>query len=477
MEWFITNWQDIVIPLAIFVAVLIACIWLRRLAYGRLYHWAKKTRWAGDEILLQATRVPSLLWCVLAGIYLSITVSTMPAAYKVPAGRAMGSLLVLSIGLCVMNVATRMARFYGTRWNLPEKTVSLAGKLVGAVILAAVVLTIMDVWGVPMLAVVLILAALVILAVTVFREALADLLAGLQISARNHIQIGDYVKLGDGAEGTVTHLGWRYAQFQSLDGSVLTIPNSRLLRSTLVNYGKPLKKASAPFKFYTQVHITELTGQKARNMQQLASILRLSPDSVVYYHTHHFLQSHNYLVPEPANDFAVWVSDVLGEEEIGERLAVVDTFEFPSLAMLRERIVGIIEECLGRGMNGREAPEGQEFHFMKSVTVGLPTPYVAHDLREFVEALRKISLGSLYFHVFESRLRLGRGLNDFSIWLQDSLDEPELGQEIARVFQGRVEHGRFYQTSFNGSRHPSGVYYYVLESDGGRLARRMLLMK
>jgi len=76
---------------------------------------------------------------------------------------------------------------------------------------------------------------------------------------------------------------------------------------------------------------------------------------------------------------------------------------------------------------------GREFHYMKSVSVTLPTSYVVHDLREFVEALRKISLGSLYFHVFESRLRLGRGLNDFSIWLQDSLGESELGDEISRL--------------------------------------------
>ncbi len=63
----------------------------------------------------------------------------------------------------------------------------------------------------------------------------------------------------------------------------------------------------------------------------------------------------------------------------------------------------------------------------------MPTPYVAHDLREFAETLRKISLGSLYFHVFESRLRLGKGLNDFSTWLQDSLGEAELAEDIARL--------------------------------------------
>jgi hypothetical protein len=49
------------------------------------------------------------------------------------------------------------------------------------------------------------------------------------------------------------------------------------------------------------------------------------------------------------------------------------------------------------------------------------------------QALRRINAGSLYFHRFESRLRLGKGLNGFSAWLQQSLDEPELAREIARL--------------------------------------------
>jgi hypothetical protein len=49
-----------------------------------------------------------------------------------------------------------------------------------------------------------------------------------------------------------------------------------------------------------------------------------------------------------------------------------------------------------------------------------------------VEALRKLSLDSLYFHIFESRLRLRKPTNDFSVWLENSMGEPELAQEIAR---------------------------------------------
>jgi hypothetical protein len=245
--------------------------------------------------------------------------------------------------------------------------------------------------------------------------------------------VGDYIKMETGQEGYVTEISWNNTHIRGLDESTIIVPNSRLLQHTVINYGHPLKKATEPFRFHSRTHLTELTGLKAKNLRELVDILKKVPDAVIYHHTHHFLEQHHYLTPEPSNDFAVWVSDALGDEVLGESLTSVDTFAFPNLEALRERLVGIIEEHLSKGSSFREVMPGREFHFAKSVSVILPTPYVAHDLREFVEALRKISLGSLYFHIFESKLRLGRGLNDFSIWIKDSLGETELGEEIARL--------------------------------------------
>jgi len=194
-----------------------------------------------------------------------------------------------------------------------------------------------------------------------------------------------------------------------------------------------VKKSREPFRFFDRVHLTELTGIKAKNLKELVDILKNAPDSIVYYHTHHFLEEHHYLTPEPANDFAVWVSAVLGDEVLGENIASIDAFGFPALGALRERIVNVIGEYISSGQELRKAPEGREFYFMKWVSVILPTPYAARDLREFVEALRKLSLGSLYFHIFESRLRLDKVTNDFSVWMKDSLEEQELAEAIEKV--------------------------------------------
>lgn len=73
--------------------------------------------------------------------------------------------------------------------------------------------------------------------------------------------------------------------------------------------------------------------------------LSFLPDCI-YHHTHRFLQQHQYLSLEPPNDFAYWVSEALGEDELGERLSSIDTIQFSTIRSLREKIIQTIEDYL-----------------------------------------------------------------------------------------------------------------------------------
>lgn len=194
-----------------------------------------------------------------------------------------------------------------------------------------------------------------------------------------------------------------------------------------------LTKAKEPFIFFTRLHLRELTGLRASNLKQLVNLLKTVPGSAVYHHTHHFLQQHQYLSPEPPNDFAYWVNGVLGEERLGEMLAAIDTIQYSTIRALREKIIATIEEYLNSHptANLRFASEGEEFHFIKAVSFVLPTPYVVRDLKEFMDALKMVTIDSIYFHIFESKLRLEKETNDFSRWIEDWLGDKDLADEIA----------------------------------------------
>lgn len=186
------------------------------------------------------------------------------------------------------------------------------------------------------------------------------------------------------------------------------------------------------FYFNTKLDQTIVLGRRAKNLPELFAGIKTVPEASIYYHTHKFLQQHHFLSPEPPNDFAYWITDVLNKARLGEIMSSVDIVQFPTLEQLRNRFVEILEEHLEHEEKLSTAPAGQEFHFMSSRTFVLKTDHVAHSLSEFSDVLKRVSVNSLYYHIFDAKLRLERGENDFSRWFRD-LGKPELADKVARL--------------------------------------------
>ncbi len=187
-----------------------------------------------------------------------------------------------------------------------------------------------------------------------------------------------------------------------------------------------------PFHFYTRLNLVKLLGIKAQDQLELLEGLKKVPLSSIYYHTHRFIQQHNYLSPEPPNDFAYWLTNILMLKDLGESFASIDTIGYGDLEDLRNQFIRILNESISKEKRVVKCPEGEEFHFMSCVTFIMPTNHVANNPKEFIDILDKISVDALYFHIFEARMRLCRGENDFCAWFR-SIGNEKLAKEIAKL--------------------------------------------
>ena len=187
-----------------------------------------------------------------------------------------------------------------------------------------------------------------------------------------------------------------------------------------------------PFHFFTKLDQTLLLGLRARTIEELLTGIRSVADASIYFHTHRFLHQHQFLSPEPPNDFAYWVTNALGDDALGERLWSVDTVRFDGISALREKFIGLLESHLASTERRSECAAGEEFHFMACKTFVLPTGHSARTLGEFAEVVSKVSINSVYFHVFDAKMRLTSGENDFSRWFRDQ-DKTALANETRRL--------------------------------------------
>lgn len=186
------------------------------------------------------------------------------------------------------------------------------------------------------------------------------------------------------------------------------------------------------FQFCTTLDQTILLGRKTRTTAELLEGIRDVPKSSIYFHTHRYLRAHHFLTPEPSNDFACWITEAINDEVLGEKLASIDIVQFRTIDDLKNRIVEIIEHEGNEQSRTRLCAPGEEFHFMASQLFVMPTSFIAHSLGEFRELLTRVSVNSLYYHIFDAKLRLESGQNDFSRWFC-ALGKPALAEAVTRL--------------------------------------------
>jgi hypothetical protein len=191
--------------------------------------------------------------------------------------------------------------------------------------------------------------------------------------------------------------------------------------------------ARSPFYFNSASHLLRIGREKATNLQELLEAIRSCAESSIFQHTFQTLEEHHFIREGFSNDFSHWAFASCNEVGLAERLAAIDVREFTSIATLRERLVLIMEEYLQKNPRAATRPAMEPFYLMASDLVIVPTPYVARNLEEFAEGLRKVSIHAIYYHFIDARLRLKLNNNDFSVWLETELDLAQAAARLNRI--------------------------------------------
>lgn len=186
-----------------------------------------------------------------------------------------------------------------------------------------------------------------------------------------------------------------------------------------------------PFEFKECISIIKSTGRKASTLRQLRDSIADVSGECLFHHTYQYFLRGRML--EYTNDFAHWAGENLEERALAEQLSNIDPYDFQDIDSLRVKILDVIDRYLAVFPEPREAMTGEEFFFNEMVTLVFPIGIRAKNLAEFLIALRYISGGALYFHFYESRVRLGSGRDDFSAWIEDVLGESELAARTRDV--------------------------------------------
>lgn len=189
-------------------------------------------------------------------------------------------------------------------------------------------------------------------------------------------------------------------------------------------------QADTSFEFRNALRLMRSTGHRAETLRELRDRLTKVSDGCVVHHTSQYFAKGHIL--EYTNDFAQWVGESLEEGALAEQLSNIDPYSFDSTGELRSEIIRVIDSFLENFPEPRRVLPGDEFYFNESLTFIFPVGLRARNLAEFLMALKYLDPGSLYYHFYEARMRLGRGKDDFSKWI----DEVVGARDVAAMISG-----------------------------------------
>jgi hypothetical protein len=175
-----------------------------------------------------------------------------------------------------------------------------------------------------------------------------------------------------------------------------------------------------PFRFRDAVRLNCPTGVSVATLREFRDIVEDVDPGVLHHHLREVPLRFTFTFWDYPNDFAIWAASALENRALAERLAVLDAFHERDLEVLRERVLDAIEVTLGEEGSTFPVAPGQEFHFSSSVAVELALGVEASNLPELIARLREVPATSLYYHLFEGRLRTPLGWDDISLWLLES---------------------------------------------------------
>ena len=188
-----------------------------------------------------------------------------------------------------------------------------------------------------------------------------------------------------------------------------------------------------PFYFNTSAHLLRIGRERATTLSELLQALRTCSEDSIFQHTFSTLQDHHFIREGYSNDFAHWAFNACNERGLAERLAGIDVREFTSVQAVREQLVRIVEEYIQNNPQSGDRAGREPFYFCASDTVVMPTPFVAHNLPEFADAMARVTVHSIHHHFIEARLRLQLRSNDFSLWLAEEAGLKDAAHRLERI--------------------------------------------
>ncbi|MDT0462050.1 mechanosensitive ion channel family protein [Streptomyces gibsoniae] len=230
--------DDLILAGIALAAGLLAAFLLRMLMRWLGRH-ASRTKWGGDDVIVDALRtvVP---WAAIAGGAASAA-AVLPLTRTVQhhVNQTLSVLLIFVVTLTAARVIAGLVRAVTQSRSGVAGSATIFVNITRVVVLAMGFLVMLQTLGISIAPLLTALGVGGLAVALALQDTLANLFAGIHILASKTVQPGDYIRLSSGEEGYVVDINWRQTTVRQLSNNLVVIPNGQLAKSNMINFTRP----------------------------------------------------------------------------------------------------------------------------------------------------------------------------------------------------------------------------------------------
>lgn len=240
------NWFS---PLTFVAGGILLGLIIEKVVLTILKRNALRTKWEGDEIIVDSLKGTAWIVCLLGGVFGALQISPVEARLYNILEDILLVLLILTITVAFARMGSGFVGLSSKRFSGGFPSASIYGNIVRILIFILGLLTILHLFGVSIAPALAALGVGGLAVALALQDPLANLFSGLQIISSGQISRGDYVRLQSGVEGTVTDITWRNTTIVGTANLTIIIPNTLMASNIITNYNLPQKEVVFPVGF------------------------------------------------------------------------------------------------------------------------------------------------------------------------------------------------------------------------------------
>ncbi|MFI7382366.1 mechanosensitive ion channel family protein [Streptomyces sp. NPDC049813] len=230
--------HDLIIAGVALIAGLMAGL-LLRIVLRWLGERASRTRWGGDDVLVDAVRTLVPWAAVAAGAAVAAEALPLTARTGHTVNMALTAFVILAATLTAARVITGLVRAVAQSRAAVAGSATIFVNITRVVVLAMGFLVVLQTLGISIAPLLTALGVGGLAVALALQDTLANLFAGVHILASKTVQPGDYIRLSSGEEGYVVDINWRNTVVRQLSNNLVIIPNTQLSGTNMTNFSRP----------------------------------------------------------------------------------------------------------------------------------------------------------------------------------------------------------------------------------------------